>query len=209
MCIAQQWAIRNNRGSNRVRTRNRTRRCTTNVEAVNATVKKVEAGDAPAFLIIKSPEAEHVCKMDLKPIKVKATKILVDPVKRYVISHNLNWQVTQSNPEIPKGMSMTVPDKSLTIRQIIENALRGQQPQQLGMLPVFNEDIYVPDVRKMDITDIDMYKRGYQLEKLKVERQIEDLKYTDDGQDRIKAIDEVLTELVEARKQKAVKPTEN
>lgn len=116
-----------------------------------------------------------------------------------------NWTPDKSKPEVTKGSSLTVPDMALSISQILENATRGINPQIRGLLPVYNEDILLPDVRKMDLTDIDQYKRGFEMERFRVKNELEQLQVDDNPNtpDRLQQLDDVLKELQEARKAKA------
>lgn len=75
-----------------------------------------------------------------------------------MLQNKREWVLSQSHLEHPKGVSMTVPDESLTIKEILERFRRGQ-PLSIHT----RETLYDPDatfdsqdleeVGRMDITD--------------------------------------------------------
>lgn len=57
--------------------------------------------------------------------------------------------------EINNLPSLTVPDQSLTLRQLLTNYTRGQELPQTNKTPAFfDEKQFIPDIKKMDLVDI-------------------------------------------------------
>ena len=51
--------------------------------------------------------------------------------------------------------SLTVPDQSLTLRQLLTNYTRGQDLPLSNKTPAFFDDTtFIPDIKKMDLVDI-------------------------------------------------------
>lgn len=51
--------------------------------------------------------------------------------------------------------SQTVPDQSLTLRELLTNYTRGHDLPQSNKTPAFfDEDEFIPDLKKLDLVDI-------------------------------------------------------
>lgn len=66
---------------------------------------------------------------------------------------------TQYNYQVSEGVintepSMTVPDQSLSLRELLVNYTRGNDLPINKAVPVFSEDEHYPDLRKMDLVDL-------------------------------------------------------
>lgn len=143
--------------------------------------------DAPVSLFIKSPEAEHVCEMTTNK-------------KNYALCNSLQWSTSQSKPEQTKGRSLTVPEKSLTIKQIIENALRGQDPVGAMGSPVYNGDILIPDIKTLDFTDVENLKRQLEAERFHLANEVKALHMKDGKSEILEQINTSLNELQAQKK---------
>jgi len=54
--------------------------------------------------------------------------------------------------------SLTVPDQSLTLRELLTNYTRGQELPYNKTPAFFDESAYIPDLKKMDLVDIQELK---------------------------------------------------
>lgn len=75
-----------------------------------------------------------------------------------MLQNKREWVLSQSHLEHPKGVSMTVPDESLTIKEILERFRRGQplsiHTRDVLYDPESNFDSQdLEEVSRMDITD--------------------------------------------------------
>lgn len=68
-----------------------------------------------------------------------------------------NVDVSKSNALVSKNPSLTVPDQTYTMRQILDRSRRGL-PVSGGRVPLYDEDDDLPDIRTMDLCDIQEYK---------------------------------------------------
>lgn len=93
-----------------------------------------------------------------------------------------NTQFKQHNREEwfenPYGESMTEPDQSLSVQEIIRRFSAGTLSEDEISRPseYYNDDIDNPDPRVLDITDIEEIARGY---KDAVERANEEIRISD------------------------------
>lgn len=73
---------------------------------------------------------------------------------------------TSQNYEISDGIentlpSLTVPDQSLTLRELLTNYTRGQDlPYGKAEPQFFDEDTYIPNLEKMDLVDLQELAEG-------------------------------------------------
>lgn len=56
-------------------------------------------------------------------------------------------------PERNNGKSLTVPDQTMSIKELLRRHQNGMMPQ--GYEPVYDPDDELPDFRKMDLTEVD------------------------------------------------------
>lgn len=70
-----------------------------------------------------------------------------------------NYQI--SNGLSIEGQSLTVPDQSLTLRELLVNYTRGQDlPYGKQQPAFFDEDVTIPDLKKMDLVDLQELAEG-------------------------------------------------
>lgn len=70
-----------------------------------------------------------------------------------------NYQI--SNGLSIEGHSLTVPDQSLTLRELLVNYTRGQDlPYGKQQAAFFDEDVTIPDLKKMDLVDLQELAEG-------------------------------------------------
>lgn len=73
---------------------------------------------------------------------------------------NKDWRLKAEHCETPKGESMTVPDETLTIREIVEKHIRGQRiADTLMRTPVYNESSDFDDDDMEKLRDSDLYEQ--------------------------------------------------
>ena len=65
--------------------------------------------------------------------------------------------------EIVTGVSHTVPDQALTVREILEKFASGTLDEIAGE-PFYNDDDELPDLRGLDITELEQMKRDAQMD---------------------------------------------
>lgn len=58
--------------------------------------------------------------------------------------------------EINTGKSETIPNQSMTVREMIEQYRRGL-PMEVGKVPVYNGEQELPDLSKMDLVERQEY----------------------------------------------------
>jgi hypothetical protein len=86
------------------------------------------------------------------------------------------------------GISATVPDQTISLRELISNHTRGLPIPEF--LPLFSEE-EIPDINKMDLTEIDELRRSLRTEidwlqegqYQNFEEQIEEKTNTESGED--------------------------
>lgn len=75
-------------------------------------------------------------------------------LKKIQTQNNYNYK--DHKGEIPKGVSLTIPDQSMSIRQLIERHTRGQQipihmpSYQFTSDSEIDESMNIPDMEKLD-----------------------------------------------------------
>lgn len=78
----------------------------------------------------------------------------------------MKFKTLYNGPHPTKGWtsekeSQTVPDQTMSVREIMSRYVRGL-PISGQRVPVYNGEEYVPDVRKMDLVDIQEAKEATQ-----------------------------------------------
>lgn len=88
-------------------------------------------------------------------------EFLVDGVLHTVVVRNsLNAGCIPVVGEKNSGISLTVPDQALSVRQILERYARGL-PLGGQRTPVFDEDDDLPDVRTLDLSERQEMRERY------------------------------------------------
>jgi hypothetical protein len=75
-------------------------------------------------------------------------------LKRYImkVKNSLNYDYNQELGEVNYLPSMTIPDQTMTIRNIVDRYTRGLPVT--GFNPVYDgEDYYIPDPRTLDLVE--------------------------------------------------------
>lgn len=62
--------------------------------------------------------------------------------------------------EVPVGVSMTIPDQSMSVQEILLRHSRGLSVPGDGRVPQYFGDDVVPDLGRMDKIDLEMYRRN-------------------------------------------------
>jgi hypothetical protein len=71
--------------------------------------------------------------------------------------------------------SQTVPDQSLTLRQLLTNYTRGQELPSNKVPAFFDENEYIPDIKRMDLVDIQEMMEGNAQKAVKLQKHLKDL----------------------------------
>jgi hypothetical protein len=72
--------------------------------------------------------------------------------------------------EVINGKSLTIPDQTMSIEQIMKRYAAGMSLGGTNKVPIYNGEEDVPDFKRMDLAEIEEYKRG--LKQYIQERQI-------------------------------------
>jgi hypothetical protein len=75
-------------------------------------------------------------------------------LKRYImkVKNSLNYEYTEEQGEVSYLPSMTIPDQTMSIRNIVDRYTRGLPVT--GFTPVYEgEDFYMPDPRTLDLVE--------------------------------------------------------
>lgn len=94
------------------------------------------------------------------------------------------------------GSSRTTPDQSMTVKDIMKKY--GNNETVLGnkFEPVYNGDLVIPDVNKMDFTDLEEYRRVLANKAREVKQQEKEMQEALNNLD-VKTFDERLLEAME------------
>lgn len=68
------------------------------------------------------------------------------------VKTSLNVSLFDPLQEQPEGVSLTVPDQTMTVREILERFAKGL-PIGAGKVPLYDEDDELPDPRYLDLTE--------------------------------------------------------
>lgn len=69
------------------------------------------------------------------------------------VRNSLNYDHTKIRGEVNTKPSLTVPDQTMSIKEILERFARGL-PFQAGKVPIYEGEEEIPDLRTMDLADI-------------------------------------------------------
>lgn len=88
---------------------------------------------------------------------------------------------TSQNTKADKGLtcldpSLTVPDQSLSLRELLTNYTRGHELPQNKAIPMYNENEFYPDIKKMDLVDIQELAQTNASKAGELKKQLEDYK---------------------------------
>lgn len=75
----------------------------------------------------------------------------------------LNAGTFEKKGEVNNLPSMTVPDQSMTIKEIMDKYTRGI-PVNAAKVPIYDEDDDMPDLRTLDISEIADLRHQYEAE---------------------------------------------
>jgi len=71
------------------------------------------------------------------------------------ILNSINYDYRKYNGEIYKFPSLTIPDQSMTVRDILERHSRGLTIES-AKVPIYEEE-NLPDIKNMDLADREQY----------------------------------------------------
>ena len=114
------------------------------------------------------------------------------------------YKFLENSKEVPKGSSQTIPDQSITIAELVQRYQNGQvvSMYQNNADAVYNADFTVPNVEKLDFTDIENFRKEFLSEKIRVENLLSELDADKDGKpDVIDRLTNVLESLDKRQKQ--------
>ena len=75
---------------------------------------------------------------------------------KFKIANSMNYQFTHQTGEKSTKPSMTIPDQTMSIREILDRYARGL-PIEAGKVPIYDGEDYTPDPRYMDLADRQEY----------------------------------------------------
>jgi len=93
------------------------------------------------------------------------------------------------------GTSMTVPDQAMTVQEIIKRSRNGGVINTNKWEAVYNGDILLPDVSKMDFTDLEEYRNVLTNKKLQVEKEYKEYQEATSNMDKQTFDDKLLSAL--------------
>lgn len=73
--------------------------------------------------------------------------------------HSYNYDHTKNKGELNTLPSETIPNQSMSIQEILSRWTRGL-PMTGAKVPVYNGDDLLPDLKKMDLVELDELKRS-------------------------------------------------
>lgn len=76
--------------------------------------------------------------------------------QKFKIANTLNYQFKKQTGEVNNKPSMTIPDQTMSIREILDRYARGL-PIEAGKVPIYDGEEYSPDPRYMDLADRQEY----------------------------------------------------
>lgn len=92
-----------------------------------------------------------------------------------IIHTSTNYNQLDLFSESNNEPSLTVPDQTLTLRQLLLNHTRGHDlPPERNA--VYNEDFDIPDPRKLDLTDLENNRASLSEKKSSIESDLRQLK---------------------------------
>lgn len=123
------------------------------------------------------------------------------------LKHSLNADSFPKKVEITEGPSMTIPDQSMSVREILDRFSKGL-PLSGARTPLYyGEDDDFPDFERMDLSERETYIKGVkeELESLKQKRNAEIDKERREKED--KAFAKRLELEIERRKREEPRPS--
>lgn len=79
-----------------------------------------------------------------------------------IVKNSLNYSYFPPYYEVNEGVSLTVPDQTLTVSQILERYTRGLPLG--GKVPIYDEEDTLPDVRTLDLAERQELREQYEEE---------------------------------------------
>ena len=81
------------------------------------------------------------------------------PTTTKFIKNSLNASYFKKQNQVFTQKSQTVPDQSLTMRQLLDRYAKGL-PLEAKEPVYYGEDTEIPNFKKMDLTEIDEYRKN-------------------------------------------------
>lgn len=95
-----------------------------------------------------------------------------------IVKNSLNYSYFPPYYEVNEGVSLTVPDQTLTVSQILERYTRGLPLG--GKVPIYDEEDTLPDVRTLDLAELQELREQYEEELFNIKKRVKDGKGKDD-----------------------------
>lgn len=104
--------------------------------------------------------------------------VVVPTLKTY--RNNANYNEFLRDDEINTLPSLTLPEQSLSVKEILAHHTRGI-PIDIGKVPIYHgDDVEFPDPRKLDLSELQQIREDFQREiaetKAKYEKEMEERK---------------------------------
>jgi hypothetical protein len=95
-----------------------------------------------------------------------------------MIKNQLNAKTFKKIYEQNSLPSMTIPDQSMTVREIMDRFTRGL-PLNAGKVPIYEGEEYTPDITKMDLADKhdwieNVFQRANEIQQQTPDNQVEE-----------------------------------
>jgi len=82
--------------------------------------------------------------------------MIMNTEQKFRVQNTLNYQHKHHKGEVNKKPSKTVPDQTMSIREILTRYAHGL-PIEAGKVPIYEGEDYTPDPRHMDLADRQTY----------------------------------------------------
>lgn len=92
--------------------------------------------------------------------------------------------------EQPYGIDMTIPDQTLTIRQIVDRFAKGL-PVEGAKTPIWDEDNDLPDFRTLDLAERQEMAHLYKNELEDIQQRINSTKNVEKNNERVDAVESI------------------
>lgn len=144
----------------------------------------------------------------LSVVQVKSVWLIFKILSMRSILNSLTYDHTKVVGEINTLPSETVPDQSMSIPELIDRYVKGL-PLTGEKVPVYDGEDDVPDFSKMDLSELEDYRRDVQNELDAYRQRVNDAKVKAEEEKLAKAVQEELKRLKELEaKQKELFPGE-
>lgn len=94
-------------------------------------------------------------------------------LEHFLVKHSLNAHHFPKQYQVTDQLSVTIPDMSLSIKEILQNHTRGIPMPSLEEI-YEGDDIYLPDIHTLDLAERQELKEQYQEQLKSIRQKIQD-----------------------------------